>query len=198
MALRWRKGNQALLCRRRDASKERVASSFAAGLFASESRPAVAAESAGRRCRALEANTDLYCDDRKSPHASYRRRRNLALVRTSSSHDGMSPRVDTAAQWNEVTDPRARTQAPPGSAQKRPRSPSPNRRGPAAAPSSDGPAPTPDAQPVSTPAGSLPGSSPPPATSDFEDEDIYGLADGDLEDVEEEEGEDLFDDDMLK
>ncbi|GAA5984728.1 hypothetical protein JCM10908_003476 [Rhodotorula pacifica] len=87
--------------------------------------------------------------------------------------------------------------APPGSAQKRPRSPSPNRRGAAAAPSSDGPAPTPDAQPVSTPAGSLPGSSPPPATSDFEDEDIYGLADGDLEDAEEEEGEDLFDDDML-
>lgn len=68
----------------------------------------------------------------------------------------------------------------------------------AAAPSSDGPAATPDAQPVSTPAGSLPGSSPPPATSDFEDEDIYGLADGDLEDAEEEEGEDLFDDDMLK
>lgn len=44
----------------------------------------------------------------------------------------------------------------------------------------------------------MPGSSPPPATSDFEDEDIYGLADGDLEDAEEEEGEDLFDDDMLK
>lgn len=51
-------------------------------------------------------------------------------------------------------------------------------------------------QQVSTPAGSLPGSSPPPATSDFEEEDIYGLEDGDLE--EEEDGEDLFDENMGK
>jgi hypothetical protein len=50
---------------------------------------------------------------------------------------------------------------------------------------------------ASTPAGSLPGSSPPPATSDFEDEEgLYGVEDGDLD--EEEEGEDLFDDNMGK
>ncbi|BGP10848.1 MCM DNA helicase complex subunit [Rhodotorula toruloides] len=78
--------------------------------------------------------------------------------------------------------------APPGSAQKRRRSPSRER---GAAPSSD---PAADMQQVSTPAGSLPGSSPPPATSDFEEEDIYGLEDGDLE--EEEDGEDLFDENM--
>ncbi|GAA5930534.1 hypothetical protein JCM1841_003160 [Sporobolomyces salmonicolor] len=79
---------------------------------------------------------------------------------------------------------------PPGSAQKRRRSLSRERR---PAPSSD---PASDAlmQQASTPAGSLPGSSPPPATSDYEEEDIIGLEDGDLD--EEEDGEDLFGDDM--
>ncbi|GAA5995438.1 MCM DNA helicase complex subunit MCM2 [Rhodotorula paludigena] len=80
--------------------------------------------------------------------------------------------------------------APPGSAQKRRRSVSRERQ-PRNAASSD---PAEMAQ-ASTPAGSLPGSSPPPATSDFEEEDVFGLADGDL-DEEEEEGEDLFDDNM--
>lgn len=49
---------------------------------------------------------------------------------------------------------------------------------------------------ASTPAGSLPGSSPPPATSDFEEEEILGQEDGDLDDGEEEDGEDLFGDEM--
>ncbi|GAA5836759.1 hypothetical protein JCM9279_007653 [Rhodotorula babjevae] len=85
--------------------------------------------------------------------------------------------------------------APP-SAQKRRRSVSPARRGAPAGPSSDA-ASEAGAMPAqaSTPAGSLPGSSPPPATSDFEEDDVIGLGDGDLED-EEEEGEDLFDDAM--
>lgn len=51
---------------------------------------------------------------------------------------------------------------------------------------------------ASTPAGSLPGSSPPPATSDFEEDDVIGLGDGDLDEEEEEEGEDLFDEAMGK
>jgi len=50
-------------------------------------------------------------------------------------------------------------------------------------------------QQASTPAGSLPGSSPPPATSDFDEEEILGQEDGDLDDGEE-EGEDLFGDEM--
>ncbi|GAA6060459.1 hypothetical protein JCM10212_000887 [Sporobolomyces blumeae] len=78
-------------------------------------------------------------------------------------------------------------QAPP-SAQKRRRSVSRERQ---AGPSSD-----PDAlmQQASTPAGSLPGSSPPPATSEYDEEEIIGLEDGDLD--EEEDGEDLFGDEM--
>ncbi|BGP19488.1 hypothetical protein JCM10213_006308 [Rhodosporidiobolus nylandii] len=79
--------------------------------------------------------------------------------------------------------------APPGSAQKRRRSPSRDRRPPPSSDGADEPM-----QAASTPAGSLPGSSPPPATSDFEEEELYGVEDGDLD--EEEEGEDLFDDNM--
>jgi len=48
---------------------------------------------------------------------------------------------------------------------------------------------------ASTPAGSLPGSSPPPATSDFDEEEILGQEDGDLDEGEE-DGEDLFGDEM--
>ena len=91
-----------------------------------------------------------------------------------------------------------RQSAPPSSAQKRARSPSPRRQSSPTGPIDEQPrAAGRDGMPTSSaPPSSLPASSPPAGFSDFDDD---GVEDGiplDVTDAEDGDGEDLFGDEM--